>query len=205
MPTRQATPKELAEVPELLFRRVWEYTKAFDDREKHFNDLQSRYRALASTWLLAAFGGIGFVLSTDLKMAVPKDAIVAGIAVVGALGIALLWVVDVLVYHELLIASHVAGQQLEKALSWLPPIRTHFSVKKKHWPVRKYIALFYVAGVNVLCLGTACLLLFWSEAHKGWVVLVLLVGAALAAAITALTGEAVKWKQALPVWMRDGS
>lgn len=66
------TPDDLAGVPEPLFQRVWEFVKACDDREKHFNDLQGRYRTLASTWLLASFAGIGVAFSGDLEWECPR-------------------------------------------------------------------------------------------------------------------------------------
>ena len=35
------------------------------DQEKHFNGLETQYRLLASTWLLASLGAIGFLLKDD--------------------------------------------------------------------------------------------------------------------------------------------
>jgi len=197
------TPDELTKVPKDLFDRVWDYVEACDDREKHFNDLQSHYRSLASTWLLAAFGGIGFVLSTKLSAPLPWEVLVSGIAIAGALGIALLWVVDVLVYHDLLISGFIAGKQLEEAFGWLPPIRSHFGKPKRLFSVRTYVAVFYASGVLVLCGGAILILLISEAAAVGrlWIVLAA-VGIVLTATMLGLTGSALKWKEGLPKWIQ---
>lgn len=65
--------------------------------ERHFNTVQSGYRTLASTWLLAAFAAIGFVLSTKLTLLVPRELVIAGIGMAASIGIYLLWIIDLLV------------------------------------------------------------------------------------------------------------
>lgn len=76
--------------------------------------MQSRCRVLASTWLLAAFGGVGYVIGKDFK----SDVIISSaagslIALAGGTGIFLLWLVDVVVYHRLLVAVTKAAGELE--------------------------------------------------------------------------------------------
>jgi hypothetical protein len=198
MPT---TNKDLADVSAEFFNRVWEIVKACDDREKHFNGLQAAYRTLASTWLLAAFGGIAFALSTDLKVPLPREALVSGLAVAGALGIALLWVLDVLVYHDLLIVGHTVGKHLEQSLSWLPPLRTRFGEKKQHPPVRVLVAIFYIAGVDVLCLAAVVILLSWGSANTIWIVVPIVAGVLLSGVIFAVTRSALKWLTTTPPWI----
>ena len=102
-------PDVIKDLDDKLFNRVWEFIKSCDDREKHFNDLQNRYRVLASTWFLATFAGMGFALTTTLQGAIPRDGILSVIATAGIVGLTMLWVVDVLVYHDLLILSHTTG------------------------------------------------------------------------------------------------
>lgn len=73
--------------------------------ERHFNQLQATYRALASTWLLAAFTGVGFtILNAKSIQSIPVDWLLmaAGVALAGAIGIGLIWNLDLLVYHRLL-------------------------------------------------------------------------------------------------------
>jgi hypothetical protein len=70
--------------------------------ERHFNEMQSRYRALASTWLLATFVGGGFILSQKtFEVPLSRDLAVATLALFGAFGIGLLWNLDLMVYHRL--------------------------------------------------------------------------------------------------------
>lgn len=195
------TPEGIAGVPEELFSRVWEFVKMCEEREKHFNDIQSRYRTLASTWLLASFAGIGFALSTNLRTGVHWEVLVGGLGIVGGIGIALVWVVDVLVYHELLIAGHVAGQQLEKAFQWLPPIRSHFSVPKRSMAVRTYTAMFYAGGIAALSITSTLSLLLIGSTVSTYAVVPGVLGLCLIAMIFVLTSRALDWKQRLPKWV----
>jgi len=45
------------------FEVVWKFYTEIGALERHFNQLQNHYRTLASTWLLAAFAAIGFLIS----------------------------------------------------------------------------------------------------------------------------------------------
>lgn len=40
-----------------LFDCVWKIVQECGEEERHFNQLQSVYRGIASSWLLATFGG----------------------------------------------------------------------------------------------------------------------------------------------------
>ena len=44
---------------------AWDVLKELGESERHFNNLETEYRKLASIWLLAGFAGIGFVLKSD--------------------------------------------------------------------------------------------------------------------------------------------
>lgn len=134
-----AFPSGLAEVDKEVFARVWAVATGLEERERHFNQLQSRYRTLASTWLLATFAAIGFLLSTPITPPQDIEQLVIGVALAGATGMVLLWILDVLVYHELLVAGYVAGTDLEASFTWLPPVRSTFA-KLTADPVRVYIA-----------------------------------------------------------------
>jgi hypothetical protein len=152
----------LETVDTALFEKVWKLYVELNEREQHFNDLQNRYRTLASTWLLATFAGIGFALSSTLAVSFPTDILVAGIAVAGALGIVLIWILDVLVYHQLLLAGYSVGNQLEEIYSWLPPIRITFSEMKTGPAVRVYSSLYY--GGAVIALVVVAVLAIWYPA-----------------------------------------
>ena len=192
-------PVALANVDKDLFDRVWALMKGLEDREKHFNELQSRYRTLASTWLLAAFAGIGFVMSTRLTTPVSTEVVAAAIALAGATGIMLLWVLDVVVYHDLLIAGYVAGKHLEDLFQWLPPVRTNFA-KLARGPVRWYIAAFYMTPISILCFIAAVSCWFWRGEFSGFLAAIVLFALVLDVVIVVWTRRALKRKDKLPPW-----
>ena len=77
---------------------VWKMYTELSVSLRHFNELQRVYRALASTWLLAGFGGMAFALDKRKE----DWLLLAFISGATLLGIAALWVLDVRVYHRLL-------------------------------------------------------------------------------------------------------
>jgi hypothetical protein len=105
--------------------RIWNIYTELGLIERHFNSLQSGYRALASTWLLAAFAGIGFVLSTKLTLLIPSGLIIAGIGIGASIGIYLLWILDLLVNQRLLDAAFIEARNLETRHKWLPQYRNN--------------------------------------------------------------------------------
>ncbi len=198
-------PRDLAEVPQLLFDRIWAILKSLDEREKHFNDLQARYRTLASTWLLATFAGIGFMFSDKVEPPIPREIVSVMIAVAGAIGISLLWLIDVLIYHDLLIAGYAVGKQLEDLYPWLPPVRSNFSLLTRGPAVRWYVAAFYLAGIAVTCLIGSGICVFWKSPQKTWwLVAVLAVGIFLDSVIVYFTCRALQRKRDLPHWSPHG-
>ena len=50
------------ELSEKAYEQLWNAYCELGKREQHFNNIQTRYRALASTWALAALAGIGFAI-----------------------------------------------------------------------------------------------------------------------------------------------
>lgn len=143
-------------VNEKEFQHVWPIMQELGAAERHFNTIQGAYRTMASTWLLAALGGVGFIYSTTTFTAdFSRDLIAGSIAAVAALGVALLWMLDVIVYHELLIAGYYEAQRLETTYEWLPRIRGWRRAgdsREKEWPVRKKVSLFYLGTMALLFL-----------------------------------------------------
>ena len=103
--------------------QVWKVVTELAQQERHFNGVQHHYRLLASTWLLAMFGGIGFALSTQ-NLGVPSALIVAALGLAGAIGMTQLWNLDIRVYHQLLDSCFVQGLRLEQEHPWLPQLRS---------------------------------------------------------------------------------
>jgi hypothetical protein len=114
-------------------------------QERAFNTLQATYRALASTWLLATFGAVGFVWSLGAKapLPVPSEVVVLFIGIAGAVGITLVWLLDLMVYHRLLEVVFWTGLAVElEHQPDIPPMRLHmFSLG----PVTPRVKLFYLA------------------------------------------------------------
>ena len=146
-----------------LFDRVWSIVKECGEEERHFNQLQSVYRGIASTWLLATFAAVGYLLfskdtqSTGNQM---RHLFSALICLLGAWGIGLIWPLDLKVYHRLLVAVFEEGRKLENEFDWLPRLRTNMyrierKQNKSRDPIREMLAAYYVGTVTV------CLFAFW--------------------------------------------
>lgn len=122
------------------FDRVWKLIVECGEQERHFGNLQGIYRGLASTWLLAMFAGVGFLLKENPP---EKWALIFATGLATSIGIVMLWMLDVLVYHRLLLANFHDGKQLERAYRWLPPSRNRMKSLVVKDAVRKTVALLY--------------------------------------------------------------
>ena len=100
----------------------WDQLKEIGESERHFNDLQVRYRLLASTWLLASFAGVGFIM-TNVSPLDGKDLILCLVSIGGTIGVTVIWVLDLLGYHRLLAAYFLEGLRIEDENPGLPQIR----------------------------------------------------------------------------------
>jgi hypothetical protein len=99
----------------------WDQLKEIGESERHFNDLQVRYRLLASTWLLASFAGMGFVLTKPVLL--DEGLILCLVSAGGTIGVTIIWVLDLLGYHKLLAAYFLEGLRIEDEYSNLPQVR----------------------------------------------------------------------------------
>lgn len=115
--------------------------------EKHFDGMKSTCRSLASTWLLATFGALGFLLTEDFHGAFPLEVVALALGMCGAIGIFLLWVLDLLVYHRLLDASFMEGLELEAAFPQAPQVRHRMISSQPGGQTPFYEAWFYIGGV----------------------------------------------------------
>ena len=177
--------------------RVWKMYAEIGTIERHFNDLQSKYRVMASTWLLAAFTGIGFVFSKTLNTHIPEELIAAGIATASAIGISLIWILDLLVYHRLLAAAFAEGYELEQQHSWLPCIHTNMYNLHNGIGVLPKVVWFYVTGAAIQALIGGIALGAWLyDTHPRllWALLLSYVGLMLYGLLTIyrVTGETIE-------------
>ena len=122
------------------------FIKEIGEEERHFNNVSSTYKTMASTWLLAVFGGIGFILANAIE---PKLLLTAGIGLAGGIGIFLLWLMDMRVYQQLLVANFVEGLRMEKENSWLPQVRKNMIETQLSGSVTQNLAWFYLLGIAI--------------------------------------------------------
>lgn len=107
-----------------LFELAWKIVQECGEEERHFNQLQSVYRGLVSTWLLATFAAIGYLFK-ELQPKPYVDLMCAVVSLASTWGIRLIWVLDLEVYHQLLVAVFKEGQKVENSFAWLPGFRTN--------------------------------------------------------------------------------
>jgi len=133
--------------------------------EEHFDGLKSTCRSLASTWLLATFGALGFLLTEDLRGSIPTEVIALALGVAGATGIFLLWILDLLVYHRLLDASFVEGLKLETAFPQAPQVRHRMVASQPGGQTPFYEVWFYIGGISAPVVFSGVLFVQWCWGH----------------------------------------
>jgi hypothetical protein len=120
--------------------------------ERHFNTIQAGIRGLASVWLLAAFSAIATLMKRDEvnKLWLPPEWIIASICAMGAVGLALLWIIDQLVYHRLLNAVFIVGLKLEYDEPRRPPLHASMYASVPKIGYAKLLSLFYLLPIGAL-------------------------------------------------------
>ncbi len=142
--------------PKTLFDIVWEVVKECGEEERHFNNLQSVYRGIASTWLLGTFGAVGYLLfNKDSGQSEHHELLASLICLAGAFGVAMLWMLDLGVYHRLLVAVFEEGHELEKEFPWLPRFRTNMAVRPRQQedPVLRKLGYYYLGTIGVVLIA----------------------------------------------------
>jgi hypothetical protein len=129
--------------------------------EEHFDEMKGQCRALASTWLLATFGALGFTLSNTLSNTIPHEVIALALGIAGAIGIFLLWILDLLVYHRLLDASFTEALKLEARFPQLPQVRRCMVDSQPNGQTPFYEEWFYIGGITAPVLISGVLFVRW--------------------------------------------
>jgi|GEM_PF-2082590 len=140
----------LQKIDKELFERVMRLVEQITSQENHFNDLQTQYRKLASTWLLASFAACGYILkSSDLPY--NEWYFVFGIAMAASVGLSILWMLDLTVYQRLLAAYFLQGVKLElEYYQWLTPSRINIVRSQRTGEVTSKMQYFYFFSIAVL-------------------------------------------------------
>ncbi len=144
------------------FENVWKIVQECGEEERHFNTLQSVYRGVASTWLLATFGAVGYLMFN--KEVSAPTWVAPAICILGTLGVSLLWVLDLHVYHRLLVAAFKQGYELEEKFAWLPQMRRTMTTST-HSSVRRRLATYYF--LTTMGPAVAGIVLFWWKGYHG--------------------------------------
>lgn len=137
--------------PPTTASEIWSFVTEIGKAERDFNSLQAGYRKLASTWLLAVFAGLGYLLNPvelsvgKIQLGLEEPLLVIALGVAGYFGILVLWLLDIFVYHRLLVSYFRQGHELEGKHSWLPQVRHDMDGV----PAIMFATLFYLALATV--------------------------------------------------------
>ncbi len=128
------------------------------------------YRKLASQWLLVSLGAIGFILSKN-ELPINTWALVIGICLAASIGILVLWLLDLKVYHELLHGAFREGVLLENEFPQiLPQIRNNMVRSQKGGDIITKVILFYF--FSILLLIAIANIAVWIYVSMVWICLV---------------------------------
>lgn len=143
------------------FERYWKLS----DMEERYNRSSAAIRALASAWLLATLGSIGWLFSSFKydTWPVPLGFLVILVTTLGSLGLVTLWVMDQLVFHRLLTTVFLVGLKMEKDDPELPPIRSLMIKTQEGLGTHRWETIFYLVPVCVFLLISGMLLFSGSE------------------------------------------
>lgn len=114
------------------------------ESEQHFNNLCFKIRSLASTWLLATFAGVGFVLTKQGDFVFDKSTISILICWAGAIGVLVLWVLDLQLYQRLLNAWFEAREDIETRHPEIPQMHTRMSATQPDGRAANRIKIYYL-------------------------------------------------------------
>jgi len=139
----------------------WEMIKTITVAEHHFNNLCFKIRSLASTWLLATFAGVGFLLSKKFDLRLSTEEVIVFLCWVGSLGILVLWVLDLLVYQQLLNVWFDARKPIEKRNPNFPQIRESIKDSQFKGRASNLIKIFYLSLISAPLLFGIYICIYW--------------------------------------------
>ncbi|HVV71189.1 MAG TPA: hypothetical protein VHI52_06775, partial [Verrucomicrobiae bacterium] len=125
----------------------------FAESEKHFNEIQSGIRNIASGWMLAAFGAIAFLLKSDGQggWVVAPTILIAVVSCMATLGLLVLWINDQVVYERLLNSDFLVAVKREFDDATLPPVGLMMLYSRAGKGMSPWMTLFYVVPILAFC------------------------------------------------------
>jgi hypothetical protein len=153
------TPEAIHDTTKSLMYGIYTKLIAY---ENHYNNIQNKYKSLASTWMVATFIGIGYLLS-GIEVSIPFNTYIAimFLCLLSAEGILLLWFLDAGVYFRLIEAIFVETYFLEKKYPFLGEY--HHNILKLHQegtdPLRfqgfyYFSFIVFLLGIAIVCLNS---------------------------------------------------
>lgn len=115
-----------------------------NDYEQHFNNLQMKLRAIASTWMLASMGGIAFLLvnKIEVELIFNRYNLINVISAMTVIAMFILWLMDQLAYQRLLNSCLVVDLYTEYKDNTKPPIKAMMALSAGKG-MTKYYNWFY--------------------------------------------------------------
>lgn len=136
---------------DLSFDQLMAIYNHIGEEERHFNTIEMEYRKLASQWLLVSLGAVGFILSKKELVPINSWGLVIGICLAATVGILVLWLLDLKVYHELLHGAFKEGVLLENEFPQiLPQIRNNMVKSQTGGDIITKVILYYFFSVLLL-------------------------------------------------------
>ncbi len=119
--------------------------------KSHFNELQMKVRAIASTWILAGFGAIAYFIKSSAPVLIffSSYTMINLMCLMVVVGLLILWVLDQIVYQRLFNASFVAGLYEEFINPKVPPIRFLMIVGSEYKGMARWYNTFYFLPMAV--------------------------------------------------------
>lgn len=135
----------------LTFEQLMAIYNHVGEEERHFNTIELEYRKLASQWLLVSLGAIGYVMTEKVSISIDAWILVIAICMAACVGIFILWMLDIKVYHQLLHAAFKEGVLLEdEHPELLPQIRNNMLASQTGGDIIKRVILYYFFSILLL-------------------------------------------------------
>jgi hypothetical protein len=127
------------------FERYWKLS----EMEERYNASAGAIRTLASAWLLASLGAIGWLFDSYVPQTwpLPLGLLVVVVMTLGVIGMLTLWVMDQLVFHRLLTSVFLVGLKMEHDDPEIPPIRSMMVKAQEGLGTHHWEKLFYLGPI----------------------------------------------------------
>jgi hypothetical protein len=137
------------------------------DFERHLENISTRYKYMALTWLLASYAGIGSLLSTKMGGIIFNHFLgICIISFIGFIGVTLLWHLDMNVYHRFWSAVLAEEVIMEKKYPFLLQSRRKaFHIDEGRERVFSQGLLYIIANTLLLITMAVSLSFFFNREH----------------------------------------